>query len=726
MAMFAGSEAPFITSCAYSNSQHTPVANNHASNVPNATDIASVFLRSQYPLSLTANTTQQVQKMVNLSDGTLLTYMLMNATDICESPLLLLITNSDVLNEISLWWTITETVAVDFYNRLPIFLPPGRTHSIIVNTTRFPDSNMVITETTINNNNHAADIAEIFVNRNQLATPYSHLHGLPSSNSTITWSGDAVTQYVVVIPPDRYNENTTSHDDFGPEVGHNGESGVDLDEYGEDTEFNRLAEILMPNVLGEALVPNSILPPIPQAEQHPYFFIWIENTSNFTLNYTIKVTQSTEQHLDLTGPLTRYSSPYLYTAFYNFTRQDIVDAMAAFATADDSPDVFELLFDLTTFQESFLDRRPVILLGQGFYPTSINHSAIERTIVTEDPNKPLLSLFLRLHHRFNLSEIPSNTTFHLRLDGVSYSPQGYTLQPMVIRNKPIPDFLPFATNFTALTQEWVLFSYTPPINTPSSPPSPSDDEAESTNNSWMRYAASFFATPPVETKKKFTRVLFSVDKGYNPQMQAFSAKSSFANELKHEYKFEKDGDNRFLLCYEMETNVSHSFTLWNPSPNREPIDLFFSFRHVDACLMPLVPTKPIGKYALVILVTIGSILALLLVIFALYLCARPTQTEFLTASEEEAARIRTMSRSHKDVSNAEAADYDKVPYLVRSSISNHSLSTQYSLDDDPDDYDEHDGLVPRRSLHGPRLAAAAFASSDINETESDLDTDNFY
>lgn len=715
MNMFDSSVAEFITSCAYSNSQHSPGPTNSASNVPNATDIASVFLRTTKPIVLTANTTQQVQKTVNLSDGSLLTYMLMNATHICDSPLLLSLNNSEYRNDISLWWTITETVTVDFYNRLPIFLPPGRTHSIIVNTTRFPDSNMLITETTINNNNHAADIAEIFVNRNQLSTPYSHLHGLPSSTSTITWNGDAVTQYVVVVPPERYNTNTTSHDDFSPDADHE-----DDDSYLQGSidfgEIERYAARMMPDMdLESAGIPNSILPPLPHSDR-PFFFIWIENTSNFTLNYTIKVTQSTEQHLDLMAPLTRYNSPYLYTAFFNFTREDIIYAMDSFQTADDSPELFEMIFDLTTFQESFLERRPVMLLGQGFYPTAINHSLIERTIVTEDPNKPLLSIFLRLHHRFNLTEIAPNTTFHLRLDGVSYSPQGYTLQPMIIRSKPIPSFLPFVTNFTALTQEWVLFSYT-------APPKPKQEKREPT--AWES-VTSYFAAPAPESTKQYTRVVFMVDKGYNSQIQAFTSKTNFANELKHEHTFEKDGETKFFLCYEMDTNVSHSFTLWNPSPDREPIDLYFSFRYVDACLMPLTPTRAIAKYALVILITIGSVLALLLVIFALYLCARPTQTEFLTASEEEAARIRTMSRSDKETLIAEAADYDKVPYLVRSSLSPHSLSTQYSFEEDPDDFDETDGLVPRRSHHGPRLAAAAFASSDMNESGSDLDNDSYY
>lgn len=705
----------FVTSCDYSNSKHSPGPLNSASNVPNATDIASVFLRSQRPLSLMVNSTQQAQKTVDLSDGTLLTYLLTNGTHICDSPLMLTINNSDTLNEVSIWWTITETVAVDFYNRLPIFLPPGRTHSIIVNTTRFPESNMVIAETTINNNNHAADIAEIFVNRNQLATPYSHLHGLPSSYSTITWSGDAVTQYVVVVPPDRYNANLTSHDDFSPDDDSAGDT-PSMAHWENLEEVKNFESRMLSNMgLEDAPTPNSILPPIPRSD-HPYFFIWIENTSNFTLNYTIKVTQTTEQRLDLTAPLTRYSSPYLYTAFFNFTRQDIIDSMAIYRTADDDADSFEMVFDLTTFQESYLDRRPVMLLGQGFYPTSINHTIIERTIATEDPNKPLLSLFLRLHHRFNLSQIAANTTFHLRLDGVSYSPQGYTLQPMIIRDKPIPSFLPFVTNFTALTQEWVLFSYTP---------EPHAKAAVSETSMWDS-AMSWFNGEATDSPKKFTRIVFVVDKGYNDKMQAFASDGQFANELKHNHAFEKDGDNKFLLCYEMETNVSHSFTLWNPSPDREPIDLFFSFRHVDACLLPLTPTRAIGKYALVILITIGAILALLLIIFALYLCARPTQTEFLTASEEEAARIRTMSRRDKEVLNAEAADYDKVPYLVRSSLSPHSMSTEYSLNGDADDFDESDGLVPRRSHHGPRLAAAAFASSDMNDSGSDFDSENYY
>lgn len=765
MTMLPEGDSAFVTSCAFSDSHHIPggyLPPGGGSNVPNATDIATVFLRSQYPMKFESNATYQAQETKKLSDGTFLTYLLLNGSKVCNTPVLLNITNIEKHNDIELWWTITELVTVDFYNRLPIYLPPGRTHLILVNTTRFPDSNMIIAETTINNNNHAADIAEIFMAKNGVATPYSHMHDVLTSNTTLMWKGDAVTQYVVVVPPDVYFANSTSHDDFAPDANETvhwekEREMLPLNEHSLDQleqfaiqmwpqlkEFNGpKPENALHSQYSESEESQSILPPFPHGSR-PYFSIWIENTSNFTLNYTIRVTQATEQHLNLTARSTRYSSPYLYTAFFNFTKQDIIDAMKESQTEDDSADLFNLVIDLTTHQETFLSKHPVIILGMDFYPTGIHYTAMERTLVTDEPNKPLLAVFMRLHHQFNLSSIPNDAVFHLRLDGVSYSPEGYQLEAMIIRTKPIPS-LPFSTNFTDITQEWVLFSYDPKLGFHSK-----NHKNVKIRTDLTREGENFGGEEEggifewlVGTRKRsstsetFTRAFFSIDSGMNRNIQAYSStgRQDFPNEMQHEYKFDRgEKENQFYLCRPMNMSQAHTFTLWNPLVTRKPIDLFVSFRTVDACLAALTPGRPIPKYAIVILIAIGSVLALLLVIFSLYLCARPTKTEFLTASEEEADRIRTMSRSHKEVAYAEAADYDKIPYFVRDSITPHTLSTQYSLDrdgEDESDFDESDGLVARRtaSSTGSRLAAAVFGSQPLNslpDHESDLENAVYY
>lgn len=729
MVMMPSKDTTFVTSCTQSSSRHDPEAPaplNSATNVPNATDVATIFVISEFPLELQSNATVQAQKSMNLSDGTILTSMLTNGTQVCSDPLLLRLVNTAQLNQVSMWWTITETVTVDFYNRLPIYLPPGRTHSIIVNTTRFPNSNMIITETNINNKDRAADIAEIYVNKNQLATPYTHLHNCPRSNTTVSWKGDKLTQYVVVIPPDIYASNVTDqpiyapHSHSTPDLMRNRDKGAfslgELEQFAISSWQNELSQLFETpeNSLGS----DGNFDEPGEIHERPYFFIWIENTSNFTLNYTIKVTQSTQEHVDLVSPPIRYTSPYLFTAFFNFSKQDIIEAMKKDATADDSPDEVELVVDLTTFQETFVATHPTVWLGMDYYPTHLNYIAAEHRATTDNPNKPLLELFLRLHHRFNLSLIPESAVFHLRLDGVSYSPQGFVLQPMIIRPKPIYDDLPFSTNFTGITQEWVLFTYFPE-------PTPSTHGLLQISDGKTKSIERVTRNTPTSNY----RVTLAVDSGMNAKIQAYGGKNSFPTEMKHDWRFERDTETRFVLCEEMDLTHPVSFSLWNPDPNREPIDLFFSFRPVDACMRELKPAKPFPKTAVVTLITMGSILALVLIIFAFYLCAKPTKTEYLTASEEEAARIREMGRSHRDLLNAEAAEYDKVPFLVRDSLytsgdaasnyltQGHSIH-RFTEGDDEDDYDESDGLIRRPSRH---LAAAAFAG-DERHTITDDDT----
>lgn len=682
---------------------------NSASNVPNATDVATIFVISQNPVKLSVNTSDEIQKPTILSDGSHLISMLTNGTRICEDPLLLTLTNGDTHNEVSMWWTITETVTVDFYNRLPIYLPPGRTHSIIVNTTRFPLSNMLITETTINNRNGAADIAQIFVNKNRLATPYRHLHGCPTTNITTVRSGEPVTQYVVVIPPDFYAANSPSFDDRYPVPPSSSGAQDDL----ETASFSELENYAMESwqasftdfdsSLLSPTEPSYLAPQQPFHHGRPYFFIWIENTSNFTLNYTIKVTQSIQDHLDLiSGPIA-YTSPYLFTAFFNFSKGDVLRAMDHVATADDSPDMIEMIFDLTTFQDTFVSRRPVLYLGTGFYPTNLHFTAREQAITTDDPNKPLLELFMRFHHRFNVSLIPNDTIFYVRLDGVSYSQKGFHFQPMVIRPKTITQPLPFYANITDVYQEWIVLNYDHSL-LPATP------------------SSALVSSP---TQPRFLRAFFAVDSGMNSKIQAFESSGWFPTELKHDRRFSREGENWFVLCYELDLTKRTSVSLWNPLAFTEPMNVFFTFRLTDACMVELTPTKPLGKSTLVILIALGSILALLLILFAFYLCARPNKTEFLTASEEEAAKIRAMSRSHAEVLNAEAADYDKVPFLVRDSSGYYhpssDLMSTARFNEDEDDLSDTDGLVNRRTV-ASSFASAAFGYNELQSISEDDDT----
>ena len=724
--MLPSTQSQFVTSCAESFARQDPAAPspiNSASNVPNATDVATVFVISQNQLKLAVNTTDQVQKEMILSDGSHLISMLTNGTQICENPLLLSLINGNAANDLSIWWTITETVAVDFYNRVPIFLPPGRTHSIIINTTRFPLSNMLITETTINNRHGAADIAQIFVNKNRLATPYAHLHECPTANTTLLRRGEPVTQYVVVIPPDIYASNPPSFDDQPPSSPISFDSHFNL----KPTSLGELEQYAMQSWqsdFGDSVAsPDSSLQPLyasPETPFHvgrPFFFIWIENTSNFTLNYTIRVTQSIQDHLDLTSGPISYTSPYLFTAFFNFSKEDVLSAMDQVQTPDDSRGMVEMIFDLTTFQETFVSRRPVTYLGIGYYPTSLHYNAKEQAITTDDPNKPLLEIFMRFHHRLNITLIPDGTIFYLRLDGVSYSQKGYIFQPMMIRPKSVhPSSLPFRANFTGLSQEWIVFNFEP---------SSSSSLSTSTTSSSSSSLDVLGSLLPPQLSSRFLRAFFSVDSGMNPKIQAFESSGYFPTELKHDRKFKRENENWFVLCYEMDLTKHTSVSLWNPSAFTSPMDVYFSLRETDACMVELTPTIPIRRGTLVILITLGAILALLLILFAFYLCARPKKTEFLTASEEEAAKIRAMSRSHADVQNAEAADYDKVPFLVRDTTTGY-YHEDYDDDDDGLESD-HDGLIRRRSRQhqkqrsGSSFAAAAFGG---NEYHSISDNDS--
>ena len=740
----------FVTSCAQSMSRHDPGAPapvNSASNVPNATEVATIFVISQYPVTLSVNTSDEVQKPTVLSDGMHLISMLTNGSCICEVPLQLVLGNGDFKNEVTIWWTITETVTVDFYNRLPIFLAPGRTHSIIVNTTRFPLSNMLITETTISNRNGAADIARIYVNKNRLATPYAHLHGCPKSNFTTQRAGEPVTQYVVVIPPELYAAATHSVNDRPPSPASSSDAHLGMEMSGLSELEHFAMESWQTSFLNfeeaeKTGVAPSELPPQPSFHHgRPFFFIWIENTSNFTLNYTIRVTQSIQDHLDLVSGPVAYSSPYLFTAFFNFSKDDVLEAMKKVGTADDSPDMIEMIFDLTTFQETFVSRRPVMYLGVGFYPTRLHFTAREQAITTDDPNKPLLELFMRFHHRFNVTSLPNGTIFYVRLDGVSYSQKGFLFQPMIIRPKPIPLELPFSTNFTAVTQEWIVFNYDHTVI-----PSKKNDESSlvlrgDSGFEAINWAMERFFFGSQKQQQQYLRVLYSVDSGMNPQIQAFESSGWFPTELKHDRKFTKENGNWLILCYELDLTKRISVSLWNPKAFLYHMDVFFSFRVTDACMVEMTPTKPIAKSALVILVTLGSILALLLILFAFYLCARPTKTEFLTASEEEAAKIRAMSRSHADVLNAEAADYDKVPFLVRDSSGYYQPSSDFlrsggritrgGINEENDDTEsDHDGLVGRRYTSSSSFASAAFGNNEFpsisDEEDNTIGSDSEY
>jgi hypothetical protein len=716
----------FVTSCEKSLAGHDfppsyPTSGPSSVSVPNATYVASVFLTSQRPMKLVTNSSD-VQKTETLSDGTFVTTLLTNGTDVCTTPRLLTLLNGDSRNEFQIWWTLTETVEVHFYNRVPIYLAPGRTHSIIVNTTNFPLSNMIITETTINNKDHAADIAKIYVNRNALATPYAHLHGCPSSQYNLVWKGSPLTQYVVVIPPSIYNaDNATSWDDHNPEHPHQPFS----ESPGDNTASQIGKKWRGIPWLEEKLSHPFEAPPVPQLSR-PFFFIWLENTSNFTLNYTIQVTQTSETSVALTQPAQHFTSPYSFAAFYEFSYQEVLRTMDLVKTPYDSDTEFELVFDLTQFQETYTERTPSISLGLDFFPTSLHHSARASTVTVIPGNQPYVEIFIRLAHTIKLSQIPNqNASFHVRLDGVAYSTRGYVFQPMLIRPKTI-DSDYYTAQLNNVTQEWVLFSYRPPSPLPLPTQSSSSFSAGQSSRSSNSLIDTKRASTTASTGTVYRLAKFVLDEGMNGKIQAFASSKGFPNEVTHDFKFDQSG-NMFTLCQEFDMERSHVFTLWNPDPSRSNMSIYFSFKDTDACLMTLSPlVKPLPKTALVILLTLGSVLALILIIAACYLCARPSKTEFLTASEEEANNIRSMSRRHREIQAQEAGEFHKVPFLVRdsaypsttsSAFWNTPINTSDFIANDDDEAEESDGLVSR-----PRLIPSFNASTELfAESPGDYD-----